>query len=263
MPARYRQALAERKRAGAILFRRNLTSLESTRALCTAIATVDPDAPPFIAVDEEGGRVGRLPAPYQRLPPMRELAQTLTLNGLEREGEKLGETLAKLGFNLDFAPVLDVDTNPANPIIGDRAFSNVPHEAARRALAFAKGLSTHVMTCGKHFPGHGDTHLDSHLALPIIEHDDARLRSVELVPFAAASPRGVDSMMSAHIVVTAWDPSTPATLSHKICTKILREELGFDGVLFSDDLEMKAVADLYPVEVSSGSRDPKPDTTFC
>jgi beta-N-acetylhexosaminidase len=251
LPARFRDALRARHRAGAILFRRNLSTLEGTRALCAALIEADTDAPPFIAIDEEGGRVGRLPAPYTRLPPMRSLAATSTLQELERVGDQLGSTLASLGFNLDFAPILDVDTNPANPIIGDRAFSADPHEAASRALAFAAGLGRHVLTCGKHFPGHGDTHLDSHLALPVVDHDEARLRAIELVPFAAACPLRVDSMMSAHIVVNALDRGIPATLSRRVCTTLLRDELGFEGLLFSDDLEMKAVADMFPIEESA------------
>jgi beta-N-acetylhexosaminidase len=251
LPTRYRTALHSRSRAGAILFRRNLPSLEATRSLCGALISVDDELPPFIAIDEEGGRVGRLPPPYTRLPSMRQLAERSTLEQLEQVGDALGATLASLGFNLDFAPILDVDTNPANPIIGDRAFSTDPHDAARKALAFAAGLGRHVLTCGKHFPGHGDTHLDSHLALPMIEHDEGRLRAIEIAPFAAACPLRVDSMMSAHIVVTALDPGVPATLSRRICTTLLRDELGFTGVLFSDDLEMKAVADLYAVEDSS------------
>lgn len=251
LPPRFRDSLQARHRAGAILFRRNLSTLEGTRSLCTELIRADAEVPPFIAIDEEGGRVGRLPAPYTRLPSMRSLAANATLQDLEKVGDELGATLASLGFNLDFAPILDVDTNPANPIIGDRAFSSDAHEAGARALAFAAGLGRHVLTCGKHFPGHGDTHLDSHLALPVVDHDEARLRSIELAPFAAACPRHVDSMMSAHIVVNALDPGVPATLSRRICTTLLRDELGFTGVLFSDDLEMKAVADLFQVEESA------------
>lgn len=242
-------ALRKGERGGVILFKRNLPTLAHavrTSSLVTSLAP--PDLPPFIGVDEEGGRVFRMPEPALRLPPMRRLVAEQDEGLLEEAGALIGEELAHAGFNLDFAPVLDVDTNPANPVIGDRSFGADPASATRFALAFHRGLSKHVLGCGKHFPGHGDTDLDSHLALPKLPHDDARLRSIELPPFRAASDVAMASLMTAHLVVEAWDPGVPATLSRKICTDLLRGELGYRGVLFSDDLLMKAVADLHPIE---------------
>jgi beta-N-acetylhexosaminidase len=242
-------ALRKGERGGVILFKRNLPTLgHAVRTNSLVASLAPPDLPPFIGVDEEGGRVFRLPEPALRLPPMRTLAAQQDEALLEEAGALIGEELAHAGFTLNFAPVLDVDTNPANPVIGDRSFGADPTTAARFALAFHRGLARHVLGCGKHYPGHGDTDLDSHLALPTLRHDDARLRSIELPPFRAAGEAGVASLMTAHVVVEAWDPGVPATLSRKICTDLLRGELGYQGVLFSDDLLMKAVADLQPIE---------------
>ena len=164
-------------------------------------------------------------------------------------GRALGEELAALGIGWNFAPVLDVHTNPANPVIGNRAFGTTPEAVARQALAFWRGLrGAGLVGCGKHFPGHGDTRTDSHHELPVVAHDVDRLRAVELAPFAAAARAGMEAFMTAHVLYPALDPDRPATLSRRIATDLLRGELGFRGVLVSDDLGMKAVADRYPIE---------------
>jgi beta-N-acetylhexosaminidase len=179
---------------------------------------------------------------------MRRLAAIEDPDLTERAGRLLGRQLAALGFSMDFAPVLDVDTNPLNPVIGDRAFGTTPDAVIRHAFAFAQGLSQGgVLTCGKHFPGHGDTELDSHLALPHLSHERARLDAVELAPFRAARGK-LDAIMTAHVVYEAVAPQLPATLSRAVVTDLLRGELGYDGLVFSDDLEMKAVADHYGIE---------------
>jgi beta-N-acetylhexosaminidase len=241
-------ALRSGRRAGVILFRRNIESLEQVAALNARIARSAGDVPLLVSVDQEGGRVERLKAPFPELPPMRELGRAGDVRRIEDAGQTVGRALAELGFTLDFAPVLDVDSNPDNPVIGDRAFSDDPAAVARLAGAFARGLAAGgVLACGKHFPGHGDTDTDSHLDLPFVRHDAARLRSVELAPFAALAGE-LPALMSAHVVYDALDPGVPATLSHRIATELLRGELGFRGVLFSDDLEMRALADRYTVE---------------
>src|SRR4029077_1702020 len=164
-------------------------------------------------------------------------------------GRALGEELAAVGVGWNFAPVLDVHTNPDNPVIGNRAFGTSADAVARQALAFWRGLrGSGLVGCGKHFPGHGDTRTDSHHDLPVVEHDLDRLRRVELAPFVAAARAGVEAFMTAHVLYPALDPDRPATLSRRIATDILRGELGFRGVLVSDDLGMKAVADRYPIE---------------
>ncbi len=252
LPASYAASLRAGLRAGAILFRRNVPDLQRTAALCEAIRDAAGEIPPFVAVDQEGGRVARLPAPFLKLPPARELGRTGDPGLVRRAAAAVGAELSALGFNLDFAPVLDVDSNPANPIIGDRAFGADAATVARFGVAFIEGLqSASVLACGKHFPGHGDTSVDSHLALPVVDHDRARLDAVELAPFRAAAKAGLATMMTAHVVCPALAPDVPATLSARICTDLLRVEIGFGGVLFSDDLEMKAVADRFSVEESA------------
>ena len=250
LPGPFAEALGDGERSGAILFARNLPTLIDTHALCQSIlATAPPALPPFIGLDEEGGQVTRLPPEAPRLPPMRRLGALGNPGLVERAARAVGTTLAALGFNIDFAPVLDVDSNPGNPVIGDRSFA--PHAARVADLgeAFVRGLqSAGVMACGKHFPGHGDTSQDSHLDLPAVTHDRSRLDRVELVPFRRAAAGGVAAMMSAHVVFTTLDPVAPATLSRPICTELLRGELGFAGVLFSDGMEMRALSDPLTIE---------------
>jgi beta-N-acetylhexosaminidase len=218
--------------------------VELNRALHAAAPA---GAPLLVAVDQEGGVVQRVRAPATRWPPMMTLDRHPQPVDVELAGEvglALGRELAALGFDLDFAPVLDVHTNPANPIIGDRALGREAATVARRALALAAGLERGgVLPCGKHFPGHGDTVTDSHLELPRVEHDRARLDQVELAPFAAAAAAGVPMLMTAHVVYPALDPDRPATLSPTIITGLLRGQLGYQGVVVSDDLDMKAIAD--------------------
>lgn len=253
---RTRVALERGERAGVILFKRNLptatATLALTRQIRAASAKADPSRPPLVAIDEEGGRVTRLPPGEPRLPPMRALGAIGDVELVERAGRAVGARLLELGFNLDFAPILDVDSNPANPVIGDRAFGSSPDLVATLGLAFARGLAAGgVLACGKHFPGHGDTDKDSHFDLPVVRHDRARLDRVELAPFRAAASAGLESIMSAHVVMEAIDEAVPATFSRAAMTDLLRGDLGFGGVLVSDDLEMRAVSALKPPEESA------------
>ncbi len=235
--------------AGVILFKRNLEGMHQIAALIARLAESAPrDQPLMVAVDQEGGRVARLGPPVLRLPPMRKLAALGDAALTERAATLLGKQLAALGFTMDFAPVLDVDTNPQNPVIGDRSFGTTPEQVLEQAFAFARGLTVGgVLACGKHFPGHGDTELDSHLALPRLTHDRARLDQIELAPFRAA--RGcLPALMTAHVVFDALEPGVPATLARPVISGLLRAELGYEGLVISDDLEMKAIADHYGVE---------------
>ncbi|MBK7193840.1 MAG: beta-N-acetylhexosaminidase [Myxococcales bacterium] len=222
--------------------------IELNRALHAA---APPDLPLLVAVDQEGGVVQRVRAPATQWPPM--LAHDNHPPDVDRAlarevGAALGRELAALGFDIDFAPVLDVHTNPANPIIGDRAFGHTAATVTRRALACAEGLAeAGMLACGKHFPGHGDTVTDSHLALPRIDHDLARLEAIELAPFAAAAAAGLPMLMTAHVVFAALDASVPATLSPAVITGLLRQRLGYRGVIVSDDLDMNAIADHFGV----------------
>lgn len=231
--------------AGVILFKRNLGTLDEVAALGREVAAASPQA--LVAIDQEGGRVARLGPPVVKLPPARRFGEIDDPALTERAGALLGAQLRALGIHVDFAPVLDVDTNPANPIIGDRAFGRTPEAVIRHAGAFARGLaSAGVIACGKHFPGHGDTDLDSHLALPRVPHDRARLTQVELAPFRALAAE-LPTLMTAHVVFDAIDRTLPATLCRDVIEGVLRRELGYRGVIVSDDLEMRAVRDHWGV----------------
>jgi beta-N-acetylhexosaminidase len=203
-----------------------------------------------LAVDQEGGRVARLRgAPFTALPPMREIGRKGDDALARRVGRLLAFELRALGFDWDFAPVLDVDTNPANPVIGDRSFGADPQLVARMGVALGQGLEEGgVAACGKHFPGHGDTAVDSHLDLPALPHPLERLRRVELPPFAAFAKARLASLMTAHVVFEALEKGVPATMSKRVLVELMRQDLGFDGVLVSDDLEMKAIAQHYSIE---------------
>ncbi len=243
--AEEQRLLANGERGGVVLFHRNVTpDLGGVAALNAAVAKAAPaDLPPLVAVDQEGGRVMRLGAPALQLPPMRRLGDLDDDDLIRRVAHAQARELAALGFTMSFAPVADIHTRDSNPIIGDRAFATTPQRVARFAGAFAEGLARGgVLSCAKHFPGHGDTTVDSHLALPRVERSAAALRAIEIAAFAAlARSPAIDSMMTAHVVYPALDGAQPATLSHAICTDLLRRELGFSGVVFSDDLEMKAL----------------------
>lgn len=231
---------------GVILFRRNVKTARQVRELTDSIRHAAPGGPPLVSIDQEGGRVARLRGIATDLPPMRHVGRLGTA-AAEEVGRLLGGELASLGFDIALAPVADVDTNPKNPVIGDRALSSDPSRAAKLAVALARGIeASGLAACGKHFPGHGDTEVDSHLDLPRVAHHPPRLRSVELVPFEALARAGVATMMTAHIVVDAVDPSRPATMSEKVLG-ILRRDLGYQGVVMSDDMEMGAIADRYEI----------------
>lgn len=235
--------------AGVILFKRNVGTASETAKLVRSLKA-RAGRPLLAAVDQEGGRVARLRgAPFTQLPPMRALGQARRPELLERVGRLLAFETRACGFDWDFAPVLDVDTNPANPVIGDRSLHSDPAVVAELGVALARGLEAGgVASCAKHFPGHGDTAKDSHLDLPSLPHPLDRLRSIELVPFAAYARAGLASVMTAHVVFDALERAVPATMSRKAMTGLLREELGFEGVIVSDDLEMKAIADHFTVE---------------
>lgn len=249
VPAVVRGWLADEVVAGLILFKRNIDDVEQTTALLAESSACAGASLPILAcVDQEGGRVARFGDPILRLPPMRRLAAAGDLHLTRDSGFAVARQLRAVGINLDFAPVLDVDTNPDNPVIGDRAFGSSPEVVIEHGLAFADGLHAGgVLSCGKHFPGHGDTDLDSHLALPRLTHDRDRLERVELRPFRAAVGK-LPALMTAHVVFEALDRAVPATMSRKVVEGLLREELAYDGAVFSDDLEMKAVAETHSIE---------------
>jgi beta-N-acetylhexosaminidase len=230
-----------------ILFSRNVEDPEQTaelvRELQATARAAGHDRPLIIAVDQEGGRVARLRAPWTEWSPLRALGRAGDETRARRMGEALGVELRACGITLDFAPVVDVDTNPESPVIGDRSFGADPDMVGRLGAAMIRGLQgKSVAACAKHFPGHGDTAVDSHLDLPVVEHVRSRLDEVELVPFRQAIQAGVATVMTAHVLFPDLDPEAPATLSSRVVAGLLRDELGYDRVVVADDLEMKAVA---------------------
>jgi beta-N-acetylhexosaminidase len=249
-PTELLDRIARSEVGGVMLFRPNIESPAQVAALVMALRQASPAAAPLVvSVDQEGGLVQRLRSPLTVWPDMASVAAAGDVQRTRAVGRALGGELAALGIGWNFAPVLDVHTNPRNPVIGNRAFGSKVETVTDFALAFWRGLhDAGLLGCGKHYPGHGDTQADSHLELPRVEHGDERLRAVELAPFAAAARAGMEAIMTAHVLYPAWDERAPATLSRRISHAILRGELGFTGMLVSDDLGMRAVADHYAVE---------------
>ncbi len=236
---------------GVIFFRKNVQDVDQVVALCESAHAAARELPlaPFVSLDQEGGRVVRVQDPLTPLPTMRSVGDKNDLHLAADVAEVIATEVCALGFNLNYSPVIDVDTNPDNPVIGDRAFSRDPETVARFGGAFVAGhLASGVIPCGKHFPGHGDTDTDSHLTLPTISHDRARLDQIELHPFKKLAEAGIPMIMTAHVVVPAIDPEEPATLSPLSLTGILRDEMKYEGIIATDDLEMAAVAERYEIE---------------
>ncbi|WP_155987867.1 beta-N-acetylhexosaminidase [Gorillibacterium massiliense] len=236
---------------GVILYKPNIESASQTVTLVNALkkANAANSAPLFLGVDEEGGRVSRLPAPYTKMPTSRSIGQVDKPAFSYEVGRMLARQVASLGLNLDFAPVMDVDSNPDNPVIGDRSFGRSASIVSSLGVQTMKGLQAEgVVTALKHFPGHGDTSVDSHLGLPIVNHNLERLRSLELIPFSKAVKAGADMVMVAHILLPALDADYPASFSKPVITDLLRGELGYDGVVITDDLTMGAVTKNYTLE---------------
>jgi beta-N-acetylhexosaminidase len=230
---------------GVIYFARNVDSPDQVAELSRQAHALARDTPLWISVDQEGGRVARLKRPFTEWPPMVTLGRSGTGSDAlaARFARALATELRAVGINLDYAPVLDVHTNAANPVIGDRAFSEKADDVARIARTIIRALQGEgVAACGKHFPGHGDTSTDSHLELPILEHDKRRFEAVELVPFKAAVEEDVACIMTAHVLAPAYDADRPATLSPRLVDAVLKKQLGYRGIVISDDLAMKAVS---------------------
>ena len=260
------QALKKHNYGGVILFGSNVKGTEQTAKLLHQLQANNAGSVPYLtAVDQEGGIVCRLSTGTRMSGNM-----ALGATGEQAEanagatGELIGSELAALGFLVDFAPSVDVNSNPANPVIGTRSFSDDPALVAKLGVAYAQGLNAQgVIACMKHFPGHGDTGTDSHLGTSTVQKDLEALEQCELVPFKAAIAKGADLIMTAHITLPLYDEEQtfadgskgyyPATMSHKVITELLRGELGYQGVVVTDALEMNALYDhaLVPGEKTS------------
>lgn len=239
----------ERLQPGAVvLFKRNIVDPRQLRELTENLHRLP--SRPLLAVDHEGGRVNRLPAPFTEFPPAADIGRA-GVDAAAAVGRAIGRELASVGIDVDFAPVLDVAGETGN-FLGDRTFAADAAGVAEAAVAFARGLlEAGVLPCGKHFPGHGSTTADSHVARPVVARSLAELDTVDLMPFRAAIRAGVPMLMTAHVLYPALDPQAIATLSPRIAGDLLRRRLGFDGVLWSDHLAMGAVsADLTPSEAA-------------
>jgi beta-N-acetylhexosaminidase len=252
IPPELRSLAREFSLGGVIFFARNVVDPEQVAELSFEASQLVPDLPVWVSVDQEGGRVARLKAPFTEWPPMITLGRSGDTGLAVRFARALAQELKAVGVTLDYAPVLDILTNPNNPVIGDRALGEHAHEVARLGAAVIRTLQAEgIAACGKHFPGHGDTSTDSHFELPLVEHPPDRLRHVEFQPFRAAIEADVATIMTAHVLVPALDEERPASLSKRIVGEMLRDELHYDGVILTDDLDMKAVAGRYEVAAAA------------
>lgn len=246
-----KKILSELSPAGVLLLKRNFLQigpyhewLEELRILLHDIHEHAEREKMIISIDHEGGRVLRTPPPITKYPE----PSTYKEKAYE-VGKAMGVELSSIGVNVSWSPSCDVNSNPNNPVIGKRAFSDNASEVSNAAIAFLEGLKeSNVFGCAKHFPGHGDTSEDSHISLPLVTVSKDTLESRELIPFKNLINSGLDLVMTAHVVYPAWDSSMPATLSQKILQGILRNELGFKGCVVTDDLDMKAISDRFTVQ---------------
>lgn len=229
---------------GFIFFKDNIASTTQAVNLFNHLKKENANnpVPLWMSIDEEGGRVSRMPESFLRLPASGVVGKkndsALTYN----MGSQIGQRLSGFGLNMAFAPVLDVNSNPNNPVIGDRSFGSNAAQVARLGTAAMKGIQeAGVVAAVKHFPGHGDTVVDSHVGLPVVNVDMNRLNNLEFVPFKEAINQGADVVMVAHLLMSKIDPKTPASYSKPIITGLLREQLGYKGVVITDDMTMGAV----------------------
>ncbi len=233
---------------GVILFSRNIEDPSQCARLTKALQKFSSDAPLFIAVDQEGGRVSRLPLPFTQFSSARTIGQCDTISLTYSHAEAIAKELRSVGINMNFAPVLDIDTNHKNPIIGDRAFGETPTIVSKHGLAMMVGMMDQkVIVCGKHFPGHGDTAADSHETLPELDHPLSRLVDIELKPFIHAVENRIPCIMTAHVRYRGIDDRLPASLSKKVIGQLLRKTIQFNGVVITDDLEMKGITSDFSV----------------
>ncbi|MCM0605313.1 MAG: beta-N-acetylhexosaminidase [Xanthomonadaceae bacterium] len=239
------------KMGGTLIFAHNYDNPEQVLALCNQIQSHRNDLPLWISVDHEGGRVQRFKKGFTLIPKALAIAKTKSVK-LDYEISVLtAKELASVGININFTPVADVNTNPDNTVIGDRAYGDDAEIVAEFVSATTRGhLENDVQPCVKHFPGHGDTNTDSHFALPRVDTDAETIRRREFLPFISGFKAGCNLVMTAHMLVPSLDPKNTATMSPKILKDILRGELGFKGLIISDDLEMKAITDHFGEEDS-------------
>jgi beta-N-acetylhexosaminidase len=242
--------IVENNISGVVLFGRNCSEPKQIRDLCAEIQSLRHQmiekTPLYVAIDMEGGRVARLKKPFTQWPALKKLGDLDSPTTSFSFAQAMGAELKAVGINLDFAPCLDVFSNPKNTVIGDRSVSVDPEMVAKHATALIRGyFKSEVIPCGKHFPGHGDTVIDSHEDLPIEQSDWERLQSLELIPFVKSFKSKMDLLMTAHIHFPKIDNEWPVTLSEIFLKQILRDKMNYEGLVITDDLDMKALAKHY------------------
>ncbi len=248
-----KQFLAEYKVGNIILFRQNIHDNKQLRSLCMELQQCIKENTGYdalIGIDQEGGIVTRLGADGVNVPGGMAIAAGSSSEGAYLAGRMTGRQLRAVGINFDFAPDLDVNCNPDNPVIGVRSYGDTPEQVTKYGLEMMRGLQDeNILACAKHFPGHGDTNLDSHLSLPCVDKPVEELERMEMYPFIQAVKAGVASIMTTHILFPALEPdSVPATMSRRIITGILREKMGYQGLVITDSMEMAAIQTYYGTE---------------
>lgn len=236
---------------GIIYFKKNI---ENTNQFLTLINSLketnssNSSIPLFLGIDEEGGRVTRLPSDLKNLPTNKTIGKVNNETFSYEIGKILGEKLDAFGLNVNFAPVLDINSNAKNPVIGDRSFGNTAILVSKLGIQTMKGIqSKNIIAAVKHFPGHGDTSVDSHLSLPVVNNSIERLKNMELIPFAESIKNGADMVMVSHILLPKIDSNNPASFSKTIITDMLRKDLAFNGVIITDDMTMGAIIKNYNI----------------
>lgn len=240
-----RRLLKDYHVGGIILFKDNIENAQQSVDLLNELkkANAANPVPLWLSIDEEGGRVTRFPDEYVKLPSSGKIGRSDDLTLTKQVGGLIAQKVSGVGLNMVFAPVLDIDSNPNNPVIGDRSFGTTAETVSTQGIASMKGIQENgVVPVVKHFPGHGDTSVDSHLGLPVVNHDLKRLHELELVPFQQAIDEGADVVMVAHLLMKSIDPDTPSSYSKPVINDLLREEMGFKGVVITDDMTMGAIS---------------------
>lgn len=249
--ATVRSFIEEAHVGGFIFYKDNIQDVRQALGLFNDLKQLNREhaqIPLLLSIDEEGGKVSRMPQEFDGLPTARKIGDAGSEELAKQVGGILGRELGDFGLNMNFAPVLDVNSNPNNPVIGNRAFGTKPDIVSQMGIAVMKGIREQgVIPVVKHFPGHGDTSVDSHLGLPVVEHDLNRLRELELIPFTRAIDEGADVVMIAHLLLPKLDPDHPASFSQVTIHDLLRQELGFTGVVISDDMTMGAITEHYDI----------------
>ncbi len=249
--AHSKEMVEKYKVGGFILFEKNIKDAKQMLSLINSLkqSNLINKAPLFLSIDEEGGRVTRMPKEFVKLPSSKYIGQFNNSQLSYDIGTILGKELKSFGLNMDFAPVLDINSNAKNPVIGDRAFGANEKLVSKLGLETMKGIQKEkVIPVIKHFPGHGDTSVDSHIGLPVVNNTLSRLKSFELVPFKEAIDNGADMIMVAHILLPKIDDKSPASFSKTVITDILRKDLNFNGVVITDDMTMGAVMKNFKIE---------------